>query len=162
MTTKQQQQKQQPRLVFHTKEIYGREKEIHQLVSVLERVTKIPFSSTTTTNTTSSSSSLPQTIFLSGYSGSGKTRLIEESILQFQKEHVVDVTTTTTTTTTTIKDQPKPQQILYLKGKYGELNKPAPYQGIVDSIENYIKTLSNQERRHMIQHVQEYVIGNGR
>jgi len=85
------------RIHFSRKKLYGRDPELGKLQEIYNRL--------------SNPEEQPgcEVVFLSGYSGCGKTRLVNEFVKQFADQNVVPV---------------------FIEGKYDELQTPDPYTGV--------------------------------
>lgn len=109
------------RIHFPQEKLYGREAESKRLESYFNKMISKEHKSS-------------QAVFLSGYSGCGKTRLVNESFKTFSKR---------------IKDTVSP---IFIQGKYDEIQTHIPYQAISEAFGRWYTNLSREEKAQF-QHV---------
>ncbi|CAB9528384.1 Transcriptional regulator [Seminavis robusta] len=104
-----------PRIEFPQDKIYGRDEEFATLRGLYDDA---------------SDGDGPEVVFLSGYSGSGKTRLVNEA---FGKTPV------------------------FIQGKYEELQTDDVYMGIVEAFGRWYESLKSESRKEFLVHLEEAV-----
>jgi histidine kinase len=121
---------------FSHAKLYGREKELAKLHALYDRLR---------------TTSMAQVVFIPGYSGTGKSALVNEFIQQLERKFQIDPTTNTSinnnnnsSNSSSYKKSPS-YSPWFISGKYEEMQSPYPFSAIVDGLNKFCSWIVSQE-----------------
>lgn len=139
------------RLVFSTKKLYGRDTELAKLESLyrnmIDASTTMPVSTSSTSPTVNSTMTTPfvasEVVFLSGYSGSGKTSLANAFVERVRGQPIADPADAGESHHADALD------LIYIQGKYEEQVAAVPCKGISEAFERWFVGLSASRKEYL-------------
>jgi len=110
------------RLEFPQKKLYGRAQELDQIQFAYQKILQPPHHHA-------------QALFISGYSGCGKTALAEEAARRIGEQHKHEKTSAP----------------FVIRGRYEPQRTSLPYKGIAEAFAHWFKNLSSRDKRKLSQ-----------